>query len=204
VVGLFIGLSSARRTRRVLRDMGSIVRTSRTLFVIAGVALGLALAHRLGVSLQFLAFCGLASMGLEHVVVDRATHRLARATTMRAGFVGFVLLSIDALSDARPGRIAVMVGCSLLAVLSLAALSAISRNGLGRGDVRLASVLVLHLGSIGAIAALRGVLLAFVVGGVVAAVMLLSRRATRSSTFAFGPYLVVAAFVVAFGPPLAR
>jgi leader peptidase (prepilin peptidase)/N-methyltransferase len=204
VVGLFIGLSSARRTRRILRDMGSIVRTSRTLFVIAGVALGLALAHRFGVSLQFLAFCGLASMGLEHVVVDRATHRLARATTMRAGFFGFVLLSIDALSDARPGRIAVMVGCSLLAVLSLAALSAISRNGLGRGDVRLASVLVLHLGSIGAIVALRGVLLAFVVGGVVAAVMLLSRRATRSSTFAFGPYLVVAAFVVAFVPTLAR
>ena len=184
--------------------MGSIVRTSRTIFVIAGVALGLALAQRFGVSLQFLAFCGLASMGLEHVVVDRATHRLARATTMRAGFFGFVLLSIDALSDARPGRIAVMVGCSFLAAIGLAAISAISRNGLGRGDVRLASVLVLHLASIGAIVALRGLLLAFIVGGVVAATMILARRATRTSTFAFGPYLVVTAFVVALVPSLAR
>ncbi|NDD87530.1 MAG: prepilin peptidase, partial [Actinobacteria bacterium] len=58
--------------------------------------------------------------------------------------------------------------------------------------------------SIGALAALRGVLLAFVVGGVVAAVMMLLRRATRTSTFAFGPYLVVAAFVVVLVPALGR
>jgi leader peptidase (prepilin peptidase)/N-methyltransferase len=184
--------------------MGSIVRTSWALFLIAGIALGLALAQRFGATLQFLAFCGLASMGLEHIVVDRATHRLARATTMRAGFFGFVLLSIDALSDARPGRIAVMVGSAFLTALALAALSAVSRNGLGRGDVRLASVLVLHLASIGALIALRGVLLAFVLGGVVAAVMMLLRRATRTSTFAFGPYLIVAAFVVVLVPALGR
>jgi leader peptidase (prepilin peptidase)/N-methyltransferase len=97
-----------------------------------------------------------------------------------------------------------MVGSAFLTALALAALSAVSRNGLGRGDVRLASVLVLHLASIGALVALRGVLLAFVVGGVVAAVMMLSRRATRTSTFAFGPYLVVAAFVVVLVPALGR
>ena len=81
--------------------MGSIARAPRLPFVLVGIALGIALADRFGATLQFLAFCGLASMGLEHIVVDRATHRLARATTMRAGFFGFVLLSIDALSDAR-------------------------------------------------------------------------------------------------------
>jgi prepilin signal peptidase PulO-like enzyme (type II secretory pathway) len=48
------------------------------------------------------------------------------------------------------------------------------------------------------------VLLAFVVGGVVAAVMMLLRRATRTSTLAFGPYLVVAAFVVVLVPALGR
>jgi prepilin signal peptidase PulO-like enzyme (type II secretory pathway) len=38
----------------------------------------------------------------------------------------------------------------------------------------------------------------------VAAVMMLLRRATRTSTLAFGPYLVVAAFVVVLVPALGR
>ena len=184
--------------------MGSIARAPRLPFVLVGISLGIALADRFGATLQFLAFCGLASMGLEHIVVDRATHRLARATTMRAGFFGFVLLSIDALSDARPGRIAVMVGASLLTALALAVLSAVSRNGLGRGDVRLASVLAVHLASVGALIALRGIALSFVVGGVVAVVLVLSGRATRSSTFAFGPYLIVATFAVVLIPTFGR
>ena len=184
--------------------MGSIVRISQLLFITSGIVLGLLFVDRFGATLQFLAFCGLASMGLEHIVVDRATHRLARATTMRAGFFGFVLLSIDALSDARPGRIAVMLGASILSALVLAFLSAVSRNGLGRGDVRLASVLALHLASVGALVAFRGLVLAFVVGGIVAATMMLLRRATRTSTFAFGPYLITAAFAVVLVPGLGR
>ncbi|MFM9112115.1 MAG: prepilin peptidase, partial [Actinomycetota bacterium] len=85
-----------------------------------------------------------------------------------------------------------------------AVLSAVTRSGLGRGDVRLASVLALHLSSLGAIVAVRGIVLAFLVGGVVALVLLVTRRATRSSTFAFGPYLVVCSFVVVFAPSLGR
>jgi prepilin signal peptidase PulO-like enzyme (type II secretory pathway) len=38
----------------------------------------------------------------------------------------------------------------------------------------------------------------------VAAVMMLLRRATRASTFAFGPYLVISAFVVVLVPALGR
>lgn len=184
--------------------MGSLATAPRTAMLLAGIALGLGLVDRFAVSFQFFAFCGLASMGLEHVVVDRATHRLARATTMRAGFFGFVLLSADAIADARPGRMGVMLVSAALVALTLAALSAISRSGLGRGDVRLASVLALHLSSLGAIVAVRGIVLAFFVGGAVALAMLVTRNATRTSTFAFGPYLVVCSFVVVFVPTLGR
>ena len=204
LIGALIGTSSARRTSRTLRATSSLASTPRTALVLAGIAVGVALVERFEVSFQFFAFAGLASMGLEHIVVDRATHRLARATTMRAGFFGFVLLSADAIADARPGRMGVMLLSAALVALTLAALSAIARSGLGRGDVRLASVLALHLSSLGAIVAVRGIVLAFLVGGVVALVLLVTRRATRSSTFAFGPYLVVCSFIVVFAPSLGR
>jgi leader peptidase (prepilin peptidase)/N-methyltransferase len=97
-----------------------------------------------------------------------------------------------------------MLGASILSALVLAFLSAVSRNGLGRGDVRLASVLALHLASVGGLVAFRGLVLAFIVGGIVAAMMMLSRRATRTSKFAFGPYLITAAFAVVLVPGLGR
>jgi leader peptidase (prepilin peptidase)/N-methyltransferase len=65
-------------------------------------------------------------------------------------------------------------------------------------------VLAVHLASVGALIALRGIALSFVVGGVVAVVLVLSGRATRSSTFAFGPYLIVATFAVVLIPTFGR
>lgn len=81
-------------------------------------------------------------------------------------------------------------------------------HGLGRwvaqpfgfGDVRLAAVIGLLLGTIGPTATLYGTYAGFLVGAVAGVVLHRTGRIGRRDPFAFGPYLLVGAFV---GPPLA-
>jgi leader peptidase (prepilin peptidase)/N-methyltransferase len=75
-------------------------------------------------------------------------------------------------------------------VLSLA-----SRRGIGAGDVRLAAVLAMFLGYLGAIYVFQGLALGFMLGGAVALLLLISRKATRNTRIAFGPYLAAGAVV---------
>jgi leader peptidase (prepilin peptidase)/N-methyltransferase len=48
--------------------------------------------------------------------------------------------------------------------------------------------------------AIVSVLAAFVIGGLIALVMLLARRATRSSSIAFGPSMILGAWVALMFP----
>ena len=67
--------------------------------------------------------------------------------------------------------------------------------GLGLGDVKLAGLLGAFLGWAGWPNVFVGTLAAFALNGVVAAVLLLSRRATRKSATAFGPWMVAGAAI---------
>jgi leader peptidase (prepilin peptidase)/N-methyltransferase len=74
-------------------------------------------------------------------------------------------------------------------------LEVLARGGLGGGDVALAGLLGLYLGWISYEAIAVGLLAAFVVGGVFALLLLITRKANRSTRFAFGPFLVVGALI---------
>jgi leader peptidase (prepilin peptidase)/N-methyltransferase len=63
------------------------------------------------------------------------------------------------------------------------------------GDVSLAGVLGLLLGWLGWRPAVISVLMAFVTGGVIALIMLLTRRASRRSNIAFGPSMLLGAWL---------
>ena len=76
-----------------------------------------------------------------------------------------------------------------LAMLLLFVLS----PSLGFGDVKLGALLGLLTGLP---AALEALALAIIAGGLAAAFMLVTRRAGRSSTIAYGPYLALGAFLV--------
>ncbi|MDP5227378.1 MULTISPECIES: A24 family peptidase [Arthrobacter] len=65
--------------------------------------------------------------------------------------------------------------------------------GMGFGDVKLAGVLGMYLGYVGWWQVLLGALLAFVLGGVVSAALLVTRRAKRDSTIPFGPFMIAGA-----------
>lgn len=73
------------------------------------------------------------------------------------------------------------------------------RQPFGFGDVRLAGVIGLLLGTQGPVVTLAGSYAGFVVGALAGVVLLRTGRVGRRDPFAFGPYLVVGAVL---GPPL--
>ena len=135
-------------------------------------------------------------MCIEQSLIDLNTHLLTRSVTMRAAFIGGPLLSIAAIANNQPGKIGVMALSFIASLLTFVTLSLASRRGIGAGDVRLAAVLAMFLGYLGAQYVFQGVALGFMIGGVVALLLLITRKATRNTRIAFGPYICIGAMVV--------
>ena len=138
----------------------------------------------------------MCAMCIEQSLIDLNTHLLTRSVTMRAAFIGGPLLSIAAIADNQPGKIGVMALSFIATLLMFMTLSLASRRGIGAGDVRLAAVLAMFLGYLGAQYVFQGVALGFMIGGVVALLLLVTRKATRNTRIAFGPYICIGAMVV--------
>ena len=82
-----------------------------------------------------------------------------------------------------------------MAVFTALALLSPGAGGLGLGDVKLAGVLAALLGWFDWRAAAIGLAAGFVLGGLAAAFLLLTRRADRHSHIAFGPAMVAGAYL---------
>ena len=109
-------------------------------------------------------------------------------------------MSIAAIANNQPGKIGVMALSFVVTLLTFLTLSLASKRGIGAGDVRLAAVLAMFLGYLGAQYVFQGLALGFMLGGVVALFLLISRKATRNTRIAFGPYICIGAVaVVLFG-----
>jgi leader peptidase (prepilin peptidase)/N-methyltransferase len=75
---------------------------------------------------------------------------------------------------------------------------------MGFGDVKLAGIIGALLGSLSYSAVLIGGFSAFLISGLVALPMLITRRRSRKSALPFGPFMVIGALVALFfGAPLA-
>ncbi len=94
----------------------------------------------------------------------------------------------------------VLAGLALFVGYLVLALVSPGGGGLGFGDVKLAGVLGLLLGWVGWGPAIVSVLAAFVIGGFIALILLLARRTTRSSSIAFGPSMILGAWVALMFP----
>jgi len=68
----------------------------------------------------------------------------------------------------------------------------VSRGGMGYGDVRLAALCGLVLGGAGIIAASMA---SFILGGLAAVIMLISRRGDMKTAIPFGPFLILTSFI---------
>lgn len=154
--------------------------------------------------LTLVAFLYFAAISVALTAIDIDVHRLPNAIVLPSYVVGAVLLAAAALLGGDPVQLArAAAGAGILVVLYFV-LAIIKPGGMGMGDVKLAGVLGLFLGSIGWGALAVGAMGAFVLGGIFGVVLILARRAGRGSGIPFGPWMFAGAWLGIFaGEPLA-
>ena len=200
IIGFIIGTRRAHRAQRTITELGSFNKLPVFAVGVLTAAIAVQLLNQFKLSWELFAYGLMCAMCVEQSLIDITTHRLTRRVTMRAAFIGGPLLSIAAIANNHPGKIGVMALSFTSTLLTFMALSLASKRGIGAGDVRLAAVLAMFLGYLGAIYVFQGLALGFMLGGVVALFLLISRKATRNTRIAFGPYICIGAMaVVLFG-----
>ncbi len=144
-----------------------------------------------GWSTPALAVAAVAGVALG--VVDGATHRLPDALTYPTTAVVSVLLAGAALADGTwDAALRALLGALCLGGGYLL-LHLISPSGLGLGDVKLAVLLGLVGAWYGWSVLWAVAVLPFLVGGLTALALIVTRRATRRTAIAFGPAMLVGA-----------
>ena len=132
--------------------------------------------------------------------VDAVSHllpnRLLGTTAIWLVACGAVSILVD------PGSIrdALRAVLCALAVGAIGLLLAFIGSGLGLGDVKLGALIGLWLGWHGAPILVASLCTGIILGGLAAILLLLTRRAGRKSSIAYGPYLIAGALM---GWPLA-
>ncbi|PKQ26164.1 MAG: prepilin peptidase [Actinobacteria bacterium HGW-Actinobacteria-4] len=148
-----------------------------------------------GLTLTALAFAYLAAVSIILVAIDLDVHRLPDSIVLPSFVVGGVLLTASALAEGDLWD----VGRAALGAVALGAsyglLRMAYRAGMGGGDVTTAGLLGMYGGFLGwstwAVAAFWGP----IIGGLIAAAGLLTRRLTRKSRIPFGPALIAGAWL---------
>ena len=177
-----------------------------TWWLVIVVALAWAsLTFRLGGQAQWSllpAYLYLGAIGAVLTLIDLDVHRLPDLIVLPSYPIVFVLLLVPTVVTGQWGALlrAVLAGLALYVGYFVLAFGSPDAGGLGMGDVNLAGVLGLLLGWLGWGPAIVSVLAAFVTGGVIAVVLLLTRRASRKSHIALGPSMLLGAWVVLMFP----
>jgi leader peptidase (prepilin peptidase)/N-methyltransferase len=129
------------------------------------------------------------------VGIDLATHRLPDVVVGPTALLLLVGLTVAAATGGGWGRLADAILAGVAVAAAYLVLVLVAPAGIGLGDLKLAGVLGAFLGWQGWSQVVVATLAAFVLNGVVVAVLLLSRRVSRGGEVAFGPWLVVGAAV---------
>jgi len=148
------------------------------------------------------AYLYLGAIGAALTLIDLDVHRLPDLIVLPSYPIAFLLLLVPTVVTGEWGSLlrGVLAGLALFVGYLVLALVSPGGGGLGLGDVKLAGVLGLLLGWLGWGPAVVSVLAAFVIGGLIAVLLLLAGRASRSSHVAFGPSMILGAWVAAMFP----
>ena len=137
-----------------------------------------------------LIFTACVVTGMRASLVDIDTHTIPRkmmlsAIALMTALLGLASLFVDNLSP-----INVIFG-GALSWMFMRALEFLSRGDIGHADVVLSGYFGLFLGAIDIAAIPIAVFVGFVAAGLVALVMIVSKRMSRKSHLPFGPFLFV-------------
>ena len=144
------------------------------------------------------AYCILMSVLLAQTWIDLKTKRLPREITYTGIVLGAIALAIAAVVLDEPERIWMMALGAVIALAMMWVIYAVSRGGMGDGDVRLAPLLGMYLGWLNPGIVLPGLFFGFVAGAVVGVAMMTFDRAGRRTAVPFGPFLALGTVVAIF------
>src|SRR5205823_4860520 len=157
-----------------------------------------AVTARFGATAALPAYLYLAAIAVALAVIDVDVQRLPNVIVFPSYAAGTLLLVPAAAVHGHWSAL----GRGLLAMTLLwifyFGLSLLYRGGMGFGDVKLAGVLGLYLGWLGWSQVWIGTFAGFLLGGLVGAALLLSRRASRRSAIPFGPSMLAGALLALF------
>jgi len=136
---------------------------------------------------------GLAGIGIRLLAIDARTHRLPNRIVLPTLAAALALVGLDALVTQRTGALIGALAGMLILGGFYAGLRAMSRGGIGGGDVKLSALIGLVLGWHGWQVLVIGAASAFVFGALYALVLMALQRADRSTRIAFGPWMIMGA-----------
>ena len=201
LVGAVVAMRRTRRAQRTITKLDALALRkpiNKAPVTALGALFGALTYRQFGFSLEMVAYGLMIAVCIEQSIIDYATHRLPRGVTFRAVIVGGPLLALAAINHDDNGRIGVMLASFVVTLALFALLAAFSKGGIGGGDVRLAPVLAMFLGWLGASHVYMGLGSSFILGGIAAGGMLVTRRASASTRIAFGPFLCIGAIIALF------
>jgi leader peptidase (prepilin peptidase)/N-methyltransferase len=168
-----------------------------TAVLFAGAAVRFGLDWALPAFLVFLAgLLALAFTDLEHFLLP------VRIVYPVLALVAVLLTGAAALTG-QWSRLGVAAATGVVGFGIFFAINFLNSKWMGFGDVRLAGVIGLALGWLGAGIALFGFFAGFLLGAVVGVVLILTKRIERSAHIPFGVFLAIGAFLAVFaGHPL--
>lgn len=155
---------------------------------------------RFGLGIEFIAYAYLAALAVVLTSIDLSVHRLPDVLVLPAYPILVVLFAIECAITGEwwPLATAAIGGAILFAVYFGAAL--VYPGGMGFGDVKLAGVLGIALGWLGWGPLIVGSFSAFLLGGIVGALLIAMKRGNRKAGIPFGPWMFAGAAIgIAFG-----
>lgn len=204
IAGGLVGLLGPHLVRWAAGEDADEVPVSRWLTVPATAVTVGVLAWRLGPTWVLPAVTYLAVVGVLLVIVDIAVHRLPDRLTLSSYPIVAVLLVVASAGSGDWTALlrALIGGFALCAVYFVLAFLA-GGEGMGLGDVKLAGILGAVLAWVSWTTLITGGFLGFLFGGVLSAVLLVTRRVNRKTRIAFGPFMVLGAFTALVVPDVA-
>jgi leader peptidase (prepilin peptidase) / N-methyltransferase len=160
----------------------------------SGALIGL-LALRVHPFLVLVALSWLAGSGIVAAAVDINVHRLPNTILGPAAIAVIALLTAAAIFDHRPHQLLEALIGGAIALTSYTLL-ALTTSGLGLGDCKLAALLGMALGWFGWHALFAGLVLGFVLAALYLLPRTVSGRLARSDRIAFGPFMLIGAFIM--------
>ena len=146
--------------------------------------------------ISFLPLIPLAYFGVRLSIIDFKTHRLPNHLVGWFTAIEILIMGITSWIASDFSRLTIALGIATVTMFVYLLLYLVSRGSLGMGDVKFAFPLGLCAGWYSAEYWLVAIFVSFLLAGLVAVVGLATKRMTRKSRLAFGPYMFLGTTIV--------